>query len=227
MYLVVSLPALLAAGAPLAWRAPITALVLLLHVLTFGYVGAERIWYLRIWRGRETKLGEVATYARRFLRRYFGLALIVAIPFVLLLVGTGLFGDEVEVSSWPNVLLTFLVHLAITFATPALAYSTADPGEALRIGFRFIRDHWPISAWYMVVPSLVAIVIFQRFTAVSTSWWPDLLLPVLSMLANLLFKGGTAAFYLRHVHDVPDDGAVVAVDDREAQADEPPRTIAL
>lgn len=103
--------------------------------------------------------------------------------------------------------LWVVTDVSLTFVTPALAFSTRRVRRALAIGLRMIRSEWPVSAWYVLVPPLAAVLIVQILTR--TSDVPvgiQLLTSAFATLLNLWFKGATAAFYLRR-HDVGDDGA--------------------
>lgn len=123
--------------------------------------------------------------------------------------------------------LTAALDFILTFATPALAYSTSQAGEAFNIGIRTLRDSWPQCAWYALVPPL-AIAALARFLpdSIVSSGSRVIYLGAIALL-SLLFKGATAAFYIRR-YDVGDDGAVFASPEEEkstsslpAQAERP------
>jgi hypothetical protein len=100
---------------------------------------------------------------------------------------------------------TVVIDLALTFATPALAFSTRTATEALRMGLRMLRDHWPRTAWYALMPPLAVVVLLRVAQAQETSR-VVVILSVFGALLNLWFKGATAAFYLRNV-EVGNTGA--------------------
>jgi hypothetical protein len=93
----------------------------------------------------------------------------------------------------------------MTFVTPALAFSTRQVSEALSIGWRTLWDGWPATAPYAVVAPLVLIGVGQVFSR-TLGAGGSIGLTLLGLLLALLFKGSTAAYYLRE-HDVGDDGA--------------------
>lgn len=97
----------------------------------------------------------------------------------------------------PLILSLVLVDFALTFATPALAYTTPKAWEAIRISFGVIRRQWPASAMYIFLPplaiQLVAQTNPQQFNPVV-----GFLFVAASTLLNLLLKGATAGFYMRH-----------------------------
>ena len=120
-------------------QAQTTALFALFPVGLFelGYFGTERLWYLRLWRGQNLTGPEIWSRSWGYLRRYFGLGLIVLVPFVPLYFLLSATVDPngaliLAVSGLSYIVMDFFV----TFATPALAYSTDDPVKAIRITSR-------------------------------------------------------------------------------------------
>ena len=177
------------------------------QLLFAGWVGTQRIWYLRTWRGKGMAASEVFTFTGKFLWRFVWLGLIVVglmIPFTI-------FAFVLARSTTsPAVVMSVLavaVDFILTFVTPALAFSTARAGDAMGIGVRTLRETWPRCAWYALVPPLAI--------AAAGSLLPDSVLSTsarvtylaATALVALLFKGAAAAFYLRH-HEVGDDGSV-------------------
>ena len=193
-------------------------------LLTAGYMGAERIWYLRIWRGLPVVAGDVVRFTRRLLARYLLLGIVVSVPFLPFIVLFRDPGDDpVRLAAY--VVVTIAFDLALTFATPALAFTTYDPVQALKINFLMIKNHWPTSGWYMFVPSFAALLLLRSLPRDFTPTEVLIPLTIAGILANLLFKGATAAFYIRHHLDVPDDGAVDMSPPRSVR--EAPKTTAL
>jgi Na+-driven multidrug efflux pump len=68
-----------------------------------------------------------------------------------------------------------------------------------------LRDHWPRTAWYALMPPLAVVLLLRVAQAQETSR-VVVILSVFGALLNLLFKGATVAFYLRNV-EVGDTGA--------------------
>ena len=191
------------------------ALVLVSLMVTVGWVGTERICYLRAFRGKQIRVGELWRLTRAFLGRYAVLGMVVAVPLIAILIGVAI-TDTLTGSPSERWLGGFLVAMyvifafvdfALTFVTPALAFSTRRVRRALAIGLGMIRSEWPSSAWYVLVPPLAAVSIAQILTRTSdVGIGVQLLTSAFATLLNLWFKGATAAFYLRR-HEVGDDGA--------------------
>lgn len=171
-------------------------------LFTAGFVGTERLWYAATFRGEPVRLRALWRTSWGFAPRYAWLGLLVWWPFLLL--GFGLVAATAQGA--PGAFAGFLVgtyaflvvsDVLLTFATPALAYTTSDAAEALRIGVGMIRRHWPGTVLYALVPPLAALVVARAYA-------PEFGLPVAflvaaaSTLLNLLLKGATAAYYLRH-----------------------------
>lgn len=204
-------------------RLSLTVSLLFIPVSLFhaGWSGTERIWYLRIFRGRSLSRQEGWSFSWSFLGRFFVLGLIIALVLVPVYLLT-FWSLLVRVRSQPgppdldslrfwqlavSTVAVLIVEFVLTFVTPALAYTTRRVTEALRIGIRMIKDTWPKCALYVLVPPF-AVTLIARFlpAQVVEVWWRLALLPG-SALLNLLFKGATAAFYLRRF-EVGDRGAV-------------------
>lgn len=191
------------------------ALVFVPLIVTVGWVGTERICYLRAFRGKQIRVGELWRLTRAYLGRYSVLGMVAATPLIALLIGVSIADVLTESPSerWLGGFLVAmygvfaLVDFALTFVTPALAFSTRKVRRALAIGLGMIRSEWPSSAWYVLVPPLAAVVVAQILTRTSdVAIGVQLVISAIATLLNLWFKGATAAFYLRR-HDVGDDGA--------------------
>lgn len=190
-------------------------------LFNLGWNGTERIWYLRIFRARSLSRREGWNFSWSFLGRFLVLGLLISLVLipVYLLAFWSVFArirsqpgppTVADLRFWPVVIssvVVLVVEFGLTFVTPALAYTTRRITDAMRIGLRMIKDTWPRCALYVLVPPL-AVTILSRFlpSSVIGVWLRLALLPT-SALVNLLFKGATAAFYLRRV-DVGDNGAV-------------------
>jgi hypothetical protein len=176
-----------------------------------GWCGTERIRYLRAFRGETFQMADARGYIPAFMGRFVVLGLLAAViilPVVMvlsaatpghahLLSGAGL---------WIFAVVALLVDFALTFVTPALAYSTRRVREALRIGLRMIREQWPRSSAYVIVAPLAVQLMYRvvRPTQVRAA----LAVPaaLVAGLIGVAFKGAIARFYLRH-HDIGDDGS--------------------
>ena len=210
-----------------------TLIVLPASLFGIGWLGTERIWFLRRFSGKQLSRSEGWSFTWSFLGRYLVLGLLVgalAVPLMFFLIFrivqsalreperfvSGSFDPSQLMGSFLVPFLVFLVlflilDFALTFVTPALAFSTRKVSTALRIGFRTIKEQWPRSAWYVFFPPLVVALLARWIPITLFGFWPQLTTIVVSTLLNLWFKGATAAFYLR-IYPTGDDGAVHAQD---------------
>ena len=162
-------------------------LVLPILLFTVGWVGTERIWYLRAFRGHEISPGEVWKFTWAFFGRYLRVGFLVFIPFIPILV-TGY--RDPSLFLLLCTLFAVPVDIALTFVTPTLAYSTNRVKVALRLGLRMVRSEWPRSAWYVLFPPLAMLSIARVFSASELGTPATLVLTVASTLLYLAFKGG-------------------------------------
>jgi hypothetical protein len=187
---------------------PLAVLGAVVVIAGIGWVGTERIAYLRAFRGKSMTVSDLS----RFTREYIGRYALLGITFLLVTVPAFF---AFRRGSHLGFLVVFyamiaIIDVALTFVTPALAFTTRRVRSALRIGLGMIRSEWPSSALYVLAPPLAAV-----FLAQSLSRWAHvgiagaMIASAIATLANLCFKGATAAFYLRR-HDVGDDGSAFA-----------------
>ena len=192
-------------------------------LFAMGWFGTERVWYLRIYRGQPVSPKELWRLTCAFFWRFVRLGFLTAIIWspvpILAFQNMGNDPDRAkEAFSTPVVwitsaILTIVIDFALTFVTPALAFSTKRIGEALRLGIDMLRNHWPQTAWYALVPPL-AVVLMVRVTAPSSlSLIGRIAVSVGSTLLNLWFKGATASFFLRRVQ-VGSQGAAFGEEDQ-------------
>lgn len=191
-------------------------------LLAIGWLGSERIWYLRIFRDEAISSRELWRMTRAFFGRFVRLGLVAAVAFVpVMVVGLPRLLDEPEntdvlANGPPFVAMAvamFVVYFALTFVTPALSFSTRRVRSALRLGFRMLREHWPRTAWYAFVPALVVLVTFRVSGSASFGVPGQIALSAVAALFNVWFKGATVAFYLRRV-EVSSEGAAFVPDER-------------
>lgn len=182
----------------------VAAATLLLYA---GWIGTERIWYARLWRGGGMTAGELVRFTRAFVFRYLALGGVMvglAVPFLFL---GSVF--EVQAETAPAQMLNALIGIAsgivFTFIVPALAYTTASVGEGFRLGFSMLGEEWPKAALYILVPPLVVTPLLYGIVPRLHVGAQIPFFIALGLLA-LLFKGAIAAYYLRR-HDSGDDGA--------------------
>lgn len=177
-----------------------------------GWVGTERVWYLRGYRGLSLTPREALRFTRAFFGRYFSLALFTMIPFIAVLIMV-----SIAVALWvddPGLrrviafsLPILVVDVLLTFATPALAFTTSSASRAVGIGWRMLKAGWPGTAWYAFLPPMAILALTYTRSpenAESGMFWA--VASGGAALLNLLAKGAVAAFYLRQ-YETTDDGA--------------------
>jgi hypothetical protein len=189
---------------------PVSLIVLL---MTTGWVGTERIIYLRAFRGLPVRRRELVRMTLAFVPRYALLGGLFALLMLPATIALSAFrspaGEDPNLSGffWYVGAVGFTIGVALTFVTPALAFTTRRIREALSIGFRMISTEWPTAAPYVVVPPTLSFAILL----LAAPWndralFTSIAITMGSTLLNLWFKGATAAFYLRRM-SVGDDGA--------------------
>jgi hypothetical protein len=185
-----------------------------------GWVGTERIWYLRIFRDLPFELGEGWPLTRAFIGRFLLLGCLAAACYVPVLLATllvtSLIGQGADVSrdtvaTWSLLAFVAVADVALTFVTPALAYRTTRVFSAVSEGLSTIRDAWPSSAPYVLVPALTLVVTSRVLATRSTDPLVSVILAVIGGLLTLAMKGATARFYLRR-HVVGANGAAYTRD---------------
>ncbi|HLG74376.1 MAG TPA: hypothetical protein VK009_28490 [Chloroflexota bacterium] len=184
---------------------------LALGVFWIGWLGAQRVWYLRAFRSAPFGPRLLWLLSWRFLGRFLRLGLLLAWRFILLWVlllalfvlarragGYGLpawYGLAAFACGIP-------MSAVLTFGAPALCYTTRSPAEALRIGFAMTRTFWPDVALYVLLPP-AAILVMARISAQQLGGGL-LLAGAMSALMNVLLTGAAASFFLRHNEVVPE-----------------------
>jgi len=101
-------------------------------------------------------------------------------------------------------LFLLAMDFALTFVTPALAYTTRSALRAMGIGVAMIRQTWPRSALYVLCPPLALNLLhmIHPFSGRTVGLAISSVLVVVSLLA----KGAIAAFYLRERGSYSEDG---------------------
>ncbi len=174
------------------------------ELILVGWVGTQRIWYLRAFRGKTMGPGEASRFTKAFFGPFFVLDLLVGLILIVP------FGALLRIRPTGTVfyvaVLTVLMDVLLTFVTPALAYSTDRATEALKTGWRLLRGDWPGCAWYALTPPLAVTLVNRTLPRSSLALVPAAIIGTVAWMLNLWFKGATAAYYLRG-HDVGDDGS--------------------
>jgi hypothetical protein len=134
-----------------------------IEVFLIGFVGAQRVWFLRKLQGARFEAREVWTVPWRFFGRFLCLALLgtlLVIPVVVpLTIATAhnrtTTTRDVQLSNWVTVgvvIGAFLVDVALTFVVPALALNVRSVKMSIRLGWNVTKSTWPTNAWYMFTP---------------------------------------------------------------------------
>jgi hypothetical protein len=183
----------------------------LVSVLYVGWVGTERICYLRAFRSNPITTRELWRLTFAFVMRYATLGLVIVLPLAPIFIwatSRSMEGDSFEpaaeflVVSW---VATVAIDVCLTFVTPALAFTARRVRYALWLGVRMIRSEWPRCLWYVLVPPLAVLIVVQLLGR-GGAWGVgvQLIASIMAALLNLWFKGATAAFYLRR-HEPMDE----------------------
>jgi hypothetical protein len=200
-----------------------------LWVFAIGYPGTQRIWLLRALRGQPFTFDQAFARNWSYFGRFIRLELLL-IPPVAIGAGLGWLVDRSIVGLFVGAFgVSILLDFALTFVTPALAFTTGSASQALSLGLRMIRTEWPKAALYVLVPPLAILIVANlvpgiasirrlgdTFDALKAGRRPPSVpqsvrfvsggLSTLAVLVGLLFKGATVAFYTRRI-EVPPFGA--------------------
>lgn len=202
--------------------APAHTLLAFVGLLFIGWVGSERLWFLRAYTGRTLSVRSALRASLHYWPRVLSLFLLLglitvplSIPIIVATVhagaGSGTRPAHVNLPAWALVysaLLSLMIDFALTFVTPALIYTNRSARAALGIGLRLLRQTWPHAAPYVLIPPL-ALVILSRLTGDQVGWLGGTVI-VISYVLNLIAKGATASYYLRLVAPAGPDGDVDA-----------------
>jgi hypothetical protein len=183
-----------------------------------GFVGAQRIWFVRNLRGHSLEPNEVWVLSWRFFWRFVRLGLLAAIalvPAIVIAIVTTSHHPNVPRGSVPLptgfkvalVVGLLVIDVVGTFIVPALALTVTSVSDAIRLGWTITKALWPINAWYLIAPGLTFSVVAGLL--------PQSLLPIgatigigaVSGVLGLWFKATTTAFYLRSFPQTTDHGS--------------------
>jgi hypothetical protein len=179
---------------------------LFLTLLAAGWAGTQRIWYLRAFRGKRMTRSDVVDYTLIFTWRFLKLGVLTGLALLPAILAFSF--AETTLRFLALVAVSLAIDALLTFVTPALSYSTRKVLQAIAIGVPMIVREWPTCRWYVLVPPLAMLVVARGSTvAVTGLTMTAVLLTLGAVLIGLVFKGATAAYYLRRVR-VPDEGAI-------------------
>jgi hypothetical protein len=173
-------------------------------IFEIGWLGTQRVWYLRAFRDGGLTLDEAWRFTWAFVGRFLTLGLvigIVATPVVL-----PAFASRRAIGIVVGVIVTLLADFALTFVTPALAFTTRSVGDAWSVGWRMLREEWPGCAPYVLAPPLAVQALF-RVVPLSQGGFAIIAF-IAATLFGLVCRGAIARYYARRV-DVGDDGAAL------------------
>lgn len=166
-----------------------------------GWMGTERLVYLSAWIAEPLRPAQLWKAGWGYAGRFIALGLITMVPAAAVLVPVGVAsGPESTAVLASRVTVAVIIDVALTFITPALAFSTRSVWRAIRIGLRTLRANWPLDATYVLVPPLLLVALSQTTTDSATG----LALSAAWALTGLLAKGAIARFYLRQHTPDPD-----------------------
>ncbi len=172
------------------------------EILLAGFLGTQRVWFARLYRGDKLRGREVWPMLWSFIGRFVALGFLIAVcPYPSLVVLT-LCCFALDVSLRTIVAINIAYGLfrrsrALTFVVPALALTTHSVRAALGIGLRMIRETWPRCAWYVFTPGLTLVIVAQVFRPASQRYIITTVTLAMTSVLALWFKGAIVAFYLR------------------------------
>ncbi len=200
-----------------------------LDLFLLGWCGAQRVFFQRHFQSTPVSIRHLLRLVAPFVGRFFVLEFLAVITLMALFspLAHVLSIEVPDHPTWSNIsvslkllMILFISAIiggdfALTFVTPALAYTTRSAWYAIRIGLAMIRQTWPRSALYVLCPPLALTLLNYVFPVGGLV--VQLTTTTVVTLVGLLAKGAIAAFYLRERGSHSEDGAAYII----AQ-DEPP-----
>lgn len=189
---------------------PVFLLTLPAYIVAVSWPGVQRLWYLRMFRGKRLRIRETRGFVTAYFWRYAVLGMVVFLPLVMVVLvalGTGSLVGRVVA-----VVVLLALDFALTFVTPALAYTTRRVRVALRVGLSMIWNEWPRCTWFVVAPPLAVTVLLRAGARQGVGGGVRLAVLVTIPLLSLLCKGAVAVFYLRRWPTGLDGAAFVDAD---------------
>jgi hypothetical protein len=175
------------------------------YVVAASWPGIQRLWYLRAFRGGTVRIREVRRLVGAYFWRY------AVLGFVLLVPAGAVFAIVFQLGRAAGrvalIVMFLAIDVALTFVTPALAFTTRRVRIALRVGLDMIADDWPRCVWYVAAPPLAVTLISQLGVAAGSVDGLRLAVGVVVGLLGLVCKGAVATFYLRRWPTGPDGAA--------------------
>src|SRR5437667_8912948 len=185
----------------------ITAATFAAMLFYAGWLGAERVFFQRHLEGKPVCLPHLLRLVKAFVGRFFKLGVLFGIVFIAFFFALAS-GLGIDIAHLPDTgaqfplsfqvsfaALAIVMDFALTFVTPALAFTTRSAWRSLGIGFAMIRQTWPRSALYVLCPPLALSVMNLMFPSGGVVF--HFILTAVLTLVGLVAKGAIAAFYLR------------------------------
>ena len=195
----------------------ITAATFAAMLFYAGWLGAERVFFQRHLEGKPVSLPHLLRLVKAFVGRFFKLGVLFGIVFIAFFFALAS-GLGIDIAHLPDTgaqcplsfqvsfaALAIAIDFALTFVTPALAYTTRSVIRAWDTGLSMIGQTWPRSALYVLCPPLALNLLNYVFP------FGGLVLQLTTTfvvtLVGLLAKGAIAVFYLRERGSYSEDGA--------------------
>lgn len=186
-----------------------------------GFLGTERIFYLRAYAGYRLEWREVPSLTLRFLGPFLGLGLLILIPELVFVAALALarrmrgaahvHHPLAALTGWERgtlVAVVLLIDVLFTFVVPALTFTTRSPVEALRLGLAMLRATWPISAWYILAPGITLAAISVALPSSVIGYGGRVALAGGTGLIAFALRGSVVPFYLQRRPHVGLSGSV-------------------
>lgn len=178
----------------------LTVVGLPVSVFAIGLFGAERWWYASLAAGNAPRPADLWRVSWSYFWRFLRLGLLVvllSLPVVLpILLATR---DSTNARSIALAAYFFVLDIALTFVTPAMALSTDSAWQALKLGVVALDRLWPQDALYAVVPPMAFTIVARAAPTVFGSRALTALAGVAAQLLTMLFAGAVTLLYVREV----------------------------
>jgi len=178
----------------------LTLVVFPVSLFAVGLFGAERWWYAKLAAGDAPRPADLWRKSWSYFWRFVRLGLIVvllSLPITLpvLLASRHSTGAR----SIALAAVVFVLDIALTFVTPALALSTDSAWQALKRGGSALKRLWPRDAWYALVPPMAFTILARAAPTVFGSRAVTAVAGLAAQLLTMFFAGAVTLLYIREV----------------------------
>jgi hypothetical protein len=177
----------------------------IIDLLTIGFYGTQRVWLLRLYRGRRLSAAESWALTKAYFGPFLSLGVRVGLPVGVVMVGVALGTRSAIAILVTGSVLSYLLDTLLTFVVPELTFETTSAKEAWASGRTMLRSTWPESRWYVLAPGLAVIAVANILGAADRFVWTAALAAAVAGLLSLTFKGAILRYYVRLRPDTPDD----------------------